>query len=47
MIVTSIRYLIKNIKDYTELVKNGEIVLAEDEESKIVLVRRDKVKSFK
>lgn len=47
MIVTSIRYLIKNIKTYAELVKNGEVVVAEDEETEIVLVRKDKIKGLK
>ena len=47
MIVTSIRHLIKNIKNYTELVKNGEVIVAEDEETEIVLILKDKIKGLK
>ena len=47
MIITSIRHLIKNIKNYTELVKNGEIIVAEDEEAKIILVKKDKINGLK
>ena len=46
MIVTSIRYLTENIKNYKSLVKSGEIIVAEDEETSIVLVRTDKIKSI-
>ena len=46
MIVTSIRYLTENIKNYKSLVKSGEIIVAEDEETSIVLVRTDKIKSM-
>ena len=46
MIVTSVRYLTENIKNYKSLVKSGEIIVAEDEETSIVLVRTDKIKSM-
>ncbi len=47
MIITSIKHFTENIKEYTELVKNGETVIAKDDESEIVLVKKDKVKGLK